>query len=172
MEKHFLVKIIIFFSLAILTMAFASLGAYANMNSQPKVQDELSMYKNITVKVDKDGVATLTGTVKTKSEKDDAVARARKVSGVKSVNDKLVVTAGESGSSGMYIDDAGITAQVKGKILAQKGLDSFDISVETVKGAVTLTGEVESSAQVALAEKVARDVEGVKSVNNKLTTKK
>ena len=69
---------------------------------------------------------------------------------------------------GEYIGDAALTAKVKSKFLTQKGLDSLDIKVVTVDGAVTLMGDVNDSAQITLAEKTAREVEGVRSVENNL----
>lgn len=71
-----------------------------------------------------------------------------------------------------YIDDAGTTALVKGKILGQSGLDSLDISVETANGVVTLTGEVDNKSQVELAGQVAEEAKGVRNVVNKLTLKR
>lgn len=75
-------------------------------------------------------------------------------------------------STAQYLDDTAMTAKVKSKILAQKGLDSLDIKVVTVNGDVTLIGDVENSAQIGLAESVTKDVEGVKRVNNELVLKK
>ena len=72
---------------------------------------------------------------------------------------------------GEYIDDAAVTAKVKGKFVEQKGLDSLDIKVVTVDGTVTLMGDVKNSAQVGLAEEAAKQVEGVKTVNNELVVK-
>ena len=71
-------------------------------------------------------------------------------------------------SMGEYMDDAGITAKVKAKFLGQKGLDSMSIKVTTVDGVVTLMGDVKDSGQISMAESVARQVKGVKSVDNKL----
>ncbi len=73
---------------------------------------------------------------------------------------------------GEYLDDAGITADVKGKFLAQKGLDSLDIKVVTVDGTVTLMGDVDNSSQISLAENVAKSVKGVRKVDNKLMIKR
>lgn len=67
-----------------------------------------------------------------------------------------------------YFDDAAVTAVVKGKILGQKGLDSMDISVETVQGVVTLNGTVDNESQVGLAESVTRNADGVRGVVNNL----
>lgn len=75
-------------------------------------------------------------------------------------------------SAGEYIGDSAVTAKVKSKFIAQKGLDSLDIKVVTVDGVVTLMGDVDSAAQAGLAEKVAKEVEGVVKVDNKLVVKK
>ena len=68
-----------------------------------------------------------------------------------------------------YAADAAITAEIKGKILAEKGLDSLDIKVETTNGAVTLRGQVKHEAQAGLAERIARDVKGVRAVINNIS---
>ncbi|SBW00126.1 putative Osmotically inducible periplasmic protein [uncultured delta proteobacterium] len=75
-------------------------------------------------------------------------------------------------SAGEYMDDAAVTTKVKGKFVGQKGLDSLDIKVVTVDGTVTLMGDVDDKAQIGLAEKVAREVKGVKAVDNRLVVKK
>lgn len=77
----------------------------------------------------------------------------------------------DSQSVGGFIDDTAITAGVKGNILMEKGLSSFNISVETVDGVVTLTGEVASKELADKAEAAAAQVKGVKRVDNKLTVK-
>ena len=74
-------------------------------------------------------------------------------------------------SMGEYIGDAGVTAKVKMKFVGQSGLDSLKIKVITVNGVVTLMGEVNESSQIELAEKAAREVKGVNSVENKLVVK-
>ncbi len=67
--------------------------------------------------------------------------------------------------------DSLITTKVKTAILAEKGLKTMQISVETQKGIVLLSGFVDSTAQIARAEQVAEGVEGVKSVKNALVLK-
>lgn len=64
--------------------------------------------------------------------------------------------------------DTEITAKVKAGILAESGLKSLQISVDTVKGVVTLTGSVDSKANSDKANSVAAAVNGVKEVNNQL----
>ncbi|MCL5060251.1 MAG: BON domain-containing protein [Candidatus Thermoplasmatota archaeon] len=70
--------------------------------------------------------------------------------------------------AGRAIDDAAITASVKGKYLVDDTLKGLDISVETEQGVVKLTGSVQSDAAKELATQIAQGVEGVVSVDNQL----
>ncbi|ERK14130.1 molecular chaperone OsmY [Serratia fonticola] len=70
-----------------------------------------------------------------------------------------------------YMDDSGITAKVKTALVDEKAIKSTDISVETEKGVVTLSGFVATQAQAEKAVDVAGRVEGVKSVSDKLHVK-
>ena len=71
-------------------------------------------------------------------------------------------------STGEYVDDTAITTKVKAAILDRPTLKIFDIHVETVKGVVYLWGAVASRSVVDEAGKVARGINGVKSVKNDL----
>ena len=75
-------------------------------------------------------------------------------------------------SVGEYIDDATVTTTVKGKLTAEKAANFTRIKVETSNNVVSLTGEVDSKDQKERAEKIAKQVNGVKRVNNKLQIKK
>ncbi|AHG21090.1 periplasmic protein [Chania multitudinisentens RB-25] len=70
-----------------------------------------------------------------------------------------------------YMDDSAITAKVKGVLVDDKTIKSTDISVVTEKGVVTLSGFVGSQAQAKHAVAVTSQVEGVKSVSDKLHVK-
>lgn len=85
---------------------------------------------------------------------------------------KVLEAKEDKQSVGEYVGDSAVTAKVKSKFLAQKGLDSLDIKVVTVDGIVTLMGNVDTADQAALAEKVAKEVGGVTKVDNKLVVKK
>ena len=74
-------------------------------------------------------------------------------------------------STGEYVDDAAITAKVKSKILRDPNLKVLQINVETFKGIVQLSGFVNSSEAANRAVEVARSVEGVERVENKMTVK-
>ena len=84
------------------------------------------------------------------------------------VGDKL----GEQGAkTGVAIDDAEITAKVKAAIFAEPGLKTLQISVDTVKGVVTLTGSVDSEPSSDRVKVLAGAVAGVTKVENKLVQK-
>lgn len=70
-----------------------------------------------------------------------------------------------------YMGDSAATAKVKSALLEEKSLKSTDISVETNHGVVTLTGFVTSPAEAETAVEIAGNVEGVKSVSDKLHVK-
>ena len=74
-------------------------------------------------------------------------------------------------STGEYVDDSVITTKVKALLAADDLLKSFQISVETYKGTVQLSGFVDSQNAVDRAGKIAMDVGGVKSVKNNLNVK-
>lgn len=74
-------------------------------------------------------------------------------------------------STGGYIDDSVITTKVKSLLAKDDFLKSFQISVETFKGTVQLSGFVNSQRAVDKAAEIARSVEGVKSLKNDLLVK-
>lgn len=69
---------------------------------------------------------------------------------------------------GNFMDDSAITAKVKAALVDHENIKSTDISVKTDQKVVTLSGFVESQAQAEEAVKVAKGVEGVTSVSDKL----
>jgi len=79
--------------------------------------------------------------------------------------------AAQGAKAEIAIDDTEITAKVKAAILAEPGLKTLQISVETVKGTVTLSGSVDSTSSSDKAKALASAVSGVKEVNNQLAIK-
>ncbi|WP_342322305.1 molecular chaperone OsmY [Kosakonia sp. BYX6] len=69
---------------------------------------------------------------------------------------------------GGFMDDSAITAKVKAALVDHESIKSTDISVKTDKKVVTLSGFVESQSQAEQAVSVAKGVEGVASVSDKL----
>ncbi len=88
------------------------------------------------------------------------------------VADKVGEKMGEqSQKAGVAIDDATITAKVKAAIFAEPGLKTLQISVDTVKGVVSLSGSVDSQQNSDMAKGLAAAVAGVKEVDNRLVLK-
>src|SRR3990170_2764730 len=73
--------------------------------------------------------------------------------------------------AGVAIEDTEITTKVKTAIFAEPGLKTLQISVDTVKGVVTLTGSVNSQANSDRAKALAGAVADVKRVDNQLVVK-
>lgn len=73
---------------------------------------------------------------------------------------------------GSVVDDTVITTKVKTALLADSDVKGLDVNVDTVKAVVTLNGAVNNQTQIDRAGKLASEVAGVKSVENKLTIKK
>jgi osmotically-inducible protein OsmY len=69
------------------------------------------------------------------------------------------------------IDDVEITSKVKAAILAEPGLKTLQIGVDTVKGVVTLSGLVDAQSNSDRAEVLAGSVSGVNEVKNRLIIK-
>jgi len=74
-------------------------------------------------------------------------------------------------STGEYIDDSAITAKVKADLLADDILKGFQVSVETYKGIVQLSGFVDTQSTRDRAGRIAGKVAGVKEVKNNLIVK-
>ena len=72
-------------------------------------------------------------------------------------------------STGQTVDDATVTAKVKAALLAESGVDGTKINVDTFNGRVTLKGEVPSKTMIDRAVQVARGIEGVKDIDNRLS---
>jgi hyperosmotically inducible protein len=76
-----------------------------------------------------------------------------------------------SASTGAYIDDSVVTSKVKSAILQDEALKVMQINVKTYKGAVQLSGFVDTQQMVAQAGWVASKVNGVSTVQNDLIVK-
>ena len=71
-------------------------------------------------------------------------------------------------TTGQTFDDAGITAEVKAKLVADKASNLTRVNVDTTNGTVYLNGSVENSSTKARAEQLAWQTKGVKGVVNNL----
>lgn len=67
--------------------------------------------------------------------------------------------------SAQPVSDSWITTKVKADLLVTEETKGLDINVTTTNGVVTLSGKLDSQAQVDKAVAVARSIKGVKSVD-------
>ena len=74
-------------------------------------------------------------------------------------------------STGEYIDDSVITTKVKTAIFNEPSLKVTQITVETYKSVVQLSGFVDSTESMNKAVAIARSVQGVSSVKNDMRLK-
>lgn len=69
------------------------------------------------------------------------------------------------------MDDTAITAKVKAAILAEPGLKSLEINVDTKDATVTLSGSVGSDMLRDRAKQIAMTTEGVKNVVDNISVR-
>ena len=107
----------------------------------------------------------LTSAVATGSAYAENATTDKAQSGVESAGQKVDSSMNKVGN---FMDDSTITAKVKAALVDHESIKSTDISVKTDQKVVTLSGFVESQPQAEEAVKVAKGVEGVSSVSDKL----
>lgn len=107
----------------------------------------------------------LTSAVATGSAYAENATMDKAQSGVESAGQKVDSSMNKVGN---FMDDSTITAKVKAALVDHESIKSTDISVKTEQKVVTLSGFVESQAQAEAAVTVAKGVEGVTSVSDKL----
>ena len=111
------------------------------------------------------GVVTLSGSVAEDYRRTLAAETAADIPGVKDVKNELVLVSDQPSEN----SDGWVTMKVKGALAFHKNVSVTHTEVFTNGGVVTLKGEAGSAAQRELTTEYARDVEGVKSVNNQMT---
>jgi hyperosmotically inducible periplasmic protein len=67
-----------------------------------------------------------------------------------------------------YADDAALTARVKAALLDDEQVSGTRFDVNVFQGKVTLSGVTSDPAEARRAEQIARNVEGVKSVESNI----
>ena len=78
----------------------------------------------------------------------------------------LAGCAGSGEKTGAYVDDSWVTTKVKSDMVANNDVSARNISVKTVKGAVTLSGTAANWGEANKAAEIAHRVAGVTSVQN------
>ena len=87
-------------------------------------------------------------------------------SGSKDANDS---SKGTSANVGAAVSDATITTKINAALIADDQLKALKIDVDTKDGKVVLTGAAPDAASLERATTMAKSVEGVVDVENRLT---
>ena len=86
--------------------------------------------------------------------------------------DKVATATTDASSKvAMAADDTAITAKVKAALIAEPGLKSTEINVDTKEATVTLSGTVASNELRDRAKQIASSTSGVKNVVDNLVVK-
>ena len=110
------------------------------------------------------GVVTLTGNVSQESHKTLAGETVANLPKVKSVDNQLEV----KGEQPEAMSDAWLLTKVKTTLLYHRSV-SVGTEVAVKNGIVTLNGVADNQAQKELTTEYAKDIDGVKDVNNEMT---
>ena len=111
------------------------------------------------------GIVTLSGTVRDESHKSMAEETVRSLPGVTSVNNQISVTSPPGNAN----TDALISERVSTTLLFHRSVSFANTDVSVTDGKVTLRGRASSDAQKELTTEYAKDVFGVKGVDNLMT---
>ncbi len=173
------------------TRGFADMVSDATITA--RVKSKLLWNKHtdgLDINVDTNsGVVTLEGSVEEEANKSLAEKLAENTSGVRRVENELVVKSSEARASLGTVDldkaadnaeeaaedvargisDTWINTKIRSAFTFTRGLDADNISVSSKNGVVTLSGSAHTSAQKELAKEVAIDIRGVKKVVNNLS---
>lgn len=115
-----------------------------------------------------DGRVTLHGSVDSAAEKTRAEQVARGIEGVRSVRNQLTIETARAQERGAVSDDT-LEEQVTSAIKSDPVLKDSNITVSSVNdGVVTLGGSAASAGDELRAVQTARDVTGVKRVNEEI----
>ena len=110
--------------------------------------------------------STTTTTVAPSTTASDAMAATTNaMDKAASATERGMAKAGEA------IGDAAITGKVKTALIADPDVKALKIDVDTKDHVVTLNGSADKQANADKAVTIAQGVEGVKSVENRLTIK-
>jgi hyperosmotically inducible periplasmic protein len=114
----------------------------------------------------RDGVVTLTGTVQDSDDKDLAADTVENLPGVVSVNNEIKVAP-------MYPEhsDAWMAFKIRSRLLVKGNVSATSTKVMVTDGNVVLSGTADNAAQKDLTAAYAKDIDGVKTVQNDIVVK-
>ena len=158
------------------SMAFADSTPVSDSVITVQIKTKIAADKNLSVfsndvSTVNNGVVILSGAVDSETDATALVQLAESVDGVRDVDTENLKVK----DSQHPMDDAYITAKVKGQFIQAKIFGDKDVaalvSVETIDGVVHLSGAVDNATEIKNAIKLAKSVKGVKQVESRLTVK-
>jgi hyperosmotically inducible protein len=175
MTKHFVGYATQAVAIATLSLSLACSTASKAPDVQGPISDAIkqSGIKNVSVDQDRDkGVVTLKGSVASEAEKIQAGSVAKSIAGNQVVGNEIaVLPAGqESVAKSVNSDlDEAIEKNLSAALLQARLKDYVKYDVKT--GVVTLTGDVNTQADRAEAQRIASGIPNVQQVVNKIDVK-
>ena len=172
--KAMYVKSIMFIAAALLIFSVPNVHAAATMDSRIESSARQSYVFKTYLQGDdikiqsRDGVVTLTGVVSQNFHKSLAQDTVEGLPGVKNVDNRLET----KGSLPTANSDAWLRDKVKVTLLFHRSVSAETTEVDVKDSVATLRGEASSQAQKELTAEYARDVDGIKDVNNEMTVAK
>jgi len=158
---------------ALLLIALTPIAVFASSATDRKIEEAAKasynyrtvLQDNVKVKAH-DGIVTLTGTVQDSDEKALAVDTVENLPGVTAVNNEIVVKSAYPEKS-----DSWIALKIRSRLLVKSNVSATATKVDVKDGVVTLTGTADNAAQKELTGIYAKEIEGVKSVQNDIVLK-
>jgi len=122
--------------------------------------------KNDSININSNvGVVTLTGTVSEDSHRSLAQETVQNLPGVKSVDNQLTIKGDQPPEN----SDGWLGMKVKSSLFFNRNVSAVNTEVDVANGVVTLKGQADSQAQKDLTGEYAKDIDGVKGVDNQMT---
>jgi hyperosmotically inducible protein len=171
--KDFSIKVDVAGSVATLSGTVATEADRGKVGAIAKLSGASRVENHIVTDLEKAGNTKGT-TGKVEQKTGEAVDKTKEVGGqaidkTKEGAGKVVdATKGAAGKTAEYATDAWITSRVKTKFIGEDLLKDSDVHVSTDNHVVTLTGHVMSGAGRAKAVEIAKSIEGVHRVVNKI----
>jgi osmotically-inducible protein OsmY len=158
---------------ALILIIASPLALFASSSTDRKIEEAAkASYNYRTVLEDhvkvkaSDGVVTLTGTVQDRDDRNLAADTVENLPGVVSVNNQIKVEPTYPEHS-----DAWMAFKIRSRLLVKANVSAASTKVVVTDGNVVLSGTADNVAQKDLTAIYAKDIDGVKTVQNEITVK-
>jgi osmotically-inducible protein OsmY len=158
---------------ALILIIASPLALFASSSTDRKIEEAAkASYNYRTVLEDhvkvkaSDGVVTLTGTVQDRDDRNLAADTVENLPGVVSVNNQIKVEPTYPEHS-----DAWMAFKIRSRLLVKANVSATSTKVVVTDGNVVLSGTADNVAQKDLTAIYAKDIDGVKTVQNEITVK-